>query len=251
MNVDIVFVIDASASMRPCFEQLKVHLGELLKPLGQSGLRVRLGLVAYQAGRRDDDTLLFTHWLLGGSIELLYKSPANGQSSGTDKLFTTDPARFMARLCQVEPKGDEDSLLALDVALDFPFGALSNTKRVVALFSDERFEDGVSGSNRVEKLPQLIDKIHARHVHLFCAIPEGEIAGQLAYADRSEVEFIQGGDGLANVNFAQLLGQMGKSISVSSLQATREPSWQPALFGQDQWVSSDETMPEHDNNHKQ
>jgi hypothetical protein len=246
MNIDIVFVIDASASMRPCFQQLKAHLAELLKPLTQVRAKVRLGLVAHSAGNLNG-SILYQHYLLGGGgIERVYSSSSN-QGSGDESLFTGDPSYFLKNLERISPVGDEDSLIALDIALDFPFGPLKDTKRVVALFSDERFEDGVSGSAPAEKVPQLIEKLHARHVHLFCAIPEGGMANQLAYADRSEVEFIPGGDGLASVNFAQLLGQMGKSISVSSLQAVSEPTWRRAIFGQDQWVGSDESMPEQDN----
>ena len=76
----------------------------------------------------------------------------------------------------------------------------------------------------------------ARHIQLFAAIPEGAAANQLAETDRSEIEFIDGGAGLKNVDFSRLLGQMGKSISGSSLQAVSEPSYRRALFGQDKWV---------------
>jgi uncharacterized protein involved in tellurium resistance len=54
--------------------------------------------------------------------------------------------------------------------------------------------------------------------------------------DRAEIEPVDGGDGLKAVDFKKLLAQMGKSISISSLQMGPEPSWQRALYGQDKWT---------------
>ena len=61
------------------------------------------------------------------------------------------------------------------------------------------------------------------------------MAASFASADMSELEQVDGGDGLSGVNFKLLLAQMGKSISSASLQASREPAYQRSLFGQDQW----------------
>ena len=247
-NIDIVFVVDASASMRPTFDQLKKHLGSMLGPISQSGAKVRLGLVAHCAGESESGgSVLVQHLGLDGYsvTDLLYRKSVN-DSNNEDKLFTQDARRFISSLNLVEPKGDEETLIALDCALDFPYGALSNTKRVVVLLSDERLEDGVSEGRYGEKIPELIEKIHARHINLFCVLPESDQANQLAYADRSEVEFIQGGDGMANVKFDLLLGQMGKSISASSLQASTEPAYKKALFGQEQWGESDSEMVDRD-----
>ena len=136
------------------------------------------------------------------------------------------------------PQGDEDMLVSLDIAADMPFGPLSNTKRVIALFSDEPFEGGINGNANNHRIPNLIEKIQQRHIQLFVAIPDSDAAQQLSTADRSEIELVDGGQGLAGVNFALLLSQMGKSISGSSLQATEEPLYTRALFGQDKWVST-------------
>lgn len=65
----------------------------------------------------------------------------------------------------------------------------------------------------------------------------------MASVDRAEVELVGGqGGGLAEVDFKQLFAQMGKSISGSSLQLSAEPSYQRALFGQDQWVAASGEM---------
>ncbi len=243
-NVDIVFVVDASASMMPTFEQLKVHLGKMLIPISQVGAKVRLGLVAHNAGMAEQSNeVVYQHIGLGGVsiVELLYQKSAN-DGDNADQLFTRDAKRFTDSLNLIVPNGDEETLIALDCALDFPFGSLSNTKRVVVLLTDEPLEDGVFKGQNGDKIHDLIDKIHARHINLFCVMPESEQANQLAYADRSEIEFIQGGDGLAHVKFDLLFGQMGKSISVASLQSTNEPPFKTGLYGQKEWTTSQSSM---------
>jgi hypothetical protein len=69
-------------------------------------------------------------------------------------------------------------------------------------------------------------------------MPYSDAAQQLSEANGSEIEDV-GGQGLTGVDFRTLLGQMGKSISVSSLQGALEEKYERALFGQDQWVSTD------------
>jgi hypothetical protein len=134
--------------------------------------------------------------------------------------------------------GDEDNLVALDIALDHPFGPVSTTKRVVALFSDEKLEAGAQRTAIKEFIPRIVEKLHARRIKLFCAMPYSDAAQQLSEANGSEIEDV-GGQGLTGVDFRTLLGQMGKSISVSSLQGALEEKYERALFGQDQWVSTD------------
>ena len=239
-NVDLVFVLDASASMAPCFEQVKKHLHDVIKPMQGHVSKVNFALIAAAASQHGGGVLHNMFSLLDGDlgmdlVTLMYKS-GSGQGDARDRIFTSDPDRLIRSLDRVETKGDEDMLLALDFALDLPFGPVATTKRVIALFSDEPFESGVTGSESNEKLPQLIDKIQARHVQLFAAIPDGPGASQLASVDRAELEIVGGqGGGLADVDFSTLFAQMGKSISGSSLQLTAEPTYQRALFGQDSW----------------
>lgn len=258
-NVDLVFVIDTSASMAPCFDRVRKHLHAVIKPLQGHVNRVNFALVAACASKNGSSTLHHVQSLaetdLGMDlIGLLYGGDqGSGQGSGRqlaagtaaarERLFTTDADRLLSRIGQLEPAGDEDMLLALDIALDLPFGPLETTKRVVALFSDEPFESGVDGDQSNRLLPELIAKIHARHVHLFLAVPDGPAATQLASVDRAEVEII--GDkqnGLADVDFGRLFAQMGQSISCASLQETAEPAYRRALFEQDKWVPSEGEM---------
>lgn len=240
-NVDLVLVVDSSQSMKNCFEQLRRHFASLTTPLQGHLSKVRFGLVALSAFKGTSGPSYRVGFVRGPWDGRLYAPEFTG--SGTrDDFFTDKPAEINAALSGVVPKGNEDMLLALDIAADLPFGSLSNTKRVIALFSDERFERGVSACENHHLIPALREKLMARHIQLFAAIPEGPAANELAETDRSEVDFINGGEGLKNVDFSQLLAQMGKSISGSMIQAVSEPTYQRAIFGQDKWVRGEDGL---------
>lgn len=239
LNVDLIFVIDASESMQPCFDALRTHLDKVIRPLQGYASKVRYGLVAQSAGSSRGGVIYDHQFLCGSGIEaikkLYQKSP--NDPDPRNEFFTEDAAKFSAVLSGLKPQGNEEMLVALDIAADFPFGPLSNTKRVIALFSDEPFEGGISKDGPNSKIAALSKKIMDRHIQLFVAIPDSPAVQELAMVDRSEIELIEGGDGLKGVDFKQLLEQMGKSISGSALQAVGEPSFQRALFGQDTWIS--------------
>ena len=231
-QVDLVLVIDISQSMRPCIEQLKNHLKELIKPMQGRVARVRFGLVGMSASAVDGSFTYNVHTLAGSSLEMLERLYGG---SNQNQFLTDNADRVIDVLDDLECVGDEDNAVALDIALDHPFGPVSNTKRVVALFSDERLEAGVQGHDIKSFIPRIVQKLHARRIKLFCAMPYSDAAQQLSEANGSEIEDVEG-QGLATVDFRQLLGQMGKSISASSLQGGGEEKYERALFGQDQWV---------------
>jgi hypothetical protein len=230
--VEVVLVIDTSQSMQPCIEQLKRHLRSLVSPVQKAGESVRFGLVGLGASRDDQQGLLFRLDTLPGGVESL-----GWLYGGTTQheFFTADESRIAARIDSLSVTGDEDNLLALDIALDHPFGPLRHTKRVVALFGDEKLEDGVRRNETVSFIPKLIEKLHARHIKLFAALPESPALWELSQASGSEIEVVAGGSGLATVDFRALLDQMGKSISSTSLANASEERFERALFGQDQW----------------
>ena len=238
-QVDLVLVLDASASMAPCFKALCAHLKAVLMPLQGHVATVNFGLLAQSVGKRGKSHVVRFSFLGGESdvLDELYRH-GPGEQIGRDHFFTTDAQRVVSRMEEVEVSGDEDMLIALDTAADFPFGPLATTKRVIALFSDEKFETGAFGRETAGQLPALMQKIQARHIQLFAAVPEGKIAEELSAVDRSEVEFVRGGDGLAAVDFGQLLRQMGKSISASVTQMGKEADYEKGLFGQAQWGRS-------------
>ena len=235
-NVDLVLVVDASDSMGPCFGQMRQHLTDLLAPLQQANFRVRFGLVAYAAGK-DRSGAVYDHTFVGGSGPELLQRLYSPQVRPED-YFVSDPGVIGRVLGALKPQGNEDTLLALDIAADFPFGLTENTRRVIALFSDEKLEDGIGGEAPMAKISELIEKLQQRRIQLFVSAPLSPGLEQLAAVDRAEIEPVDGGDGLKSVNFKKLLAQMGKSISMSSLQMGREPAWKKAIFGQDRWSTN-------------
>ncbi len=225
-TVELVFVLDASESMRPCFEGLANNLQQVVNPLQTLGLKVRLGFIAMRVGNTvDGGELIDTSGINCSSNALPFIA------SGDPGLFTEDNALFSSKMRALELGGDEHQLLALDCALDFPFGPMVNTRRVVAMFSDETIEDGFLGDSVVEKIPAIVTKIMARRIQFFAALPSSPALEALGSADCAQIEPVQGGEGLASVNFSKLLGQMAKSISCASLQAGPE-NYQKGLFGQ-------------------
>ena len=231
-NVDFVLLVDSSESMRPCFAQLREHLKDLLYPLQQANFKVRFGLVAYAAGR-DRNGPVYDHTFVGGSGPEMVQKLYSPQVSPND-FFTGDPEVVTRVLGGLEAQGNEDTLLALDMAADFPFGPPESTRRVIAVFTDEPLEAGVSELLPLAKIPELIQKLTSRRIQLFASAPFSGALEQLGSLDRAEIEAVEGGDGLKSVDFKKLLAQMGKSISVSSLQIGTEPAWKKAIFGQDQ-----------------
>lgn len=228
-NVDLVFVIDASESMRPCFDGLAKNIDQVIRPLQGFNFNVRLGLVAMNVGIADGGGQLVSTVTLAGGLDSIYSTQS--------ELFTRDGSAFAAKLRSIEMEGDENHLLALDFALDFPFGPVSSTRRVVAMFSDEEIEDGSVTKEQMAMIPKLIEKAMARRVMLFAAMPFSPGLEALGSLDGAQIEPVSGGDGLASVNFAKLMAQMARSISVSSAQGL-EASYTRALFGQDGWAAA-------------
>lgn len=241
-NVDLVLVIDTSASMRPCIDGLRTHLRDLLKPMQGYVANVRFGLVGLSASMSNGEILYVPATLAGGreSIEHLYATP------NQYKFFTEDPDEIIKRLDELTISGDEDNLVALDLAMDHPFGPSDTHKRVIALFSDEKLENGVQRSGLLGTISQVVEKLHARRIKLFCAMHYSDAAQQLAEANGSEIEDIGDAAGLASVDFKMLLTQMGKSISVSSLQGSSMEEFTPALYGQNTWAPSSDAWKEAD-----
>lgn len=240
INIDMMFVIDTSASMTPCLDALRKHLNELIQPAQGYVSNMRFGFVAMSVSSsftKDTYSLNFLSSKGQSALNSLYTKNANDTISHNE-FFTDDTHQFTSALGSLRTSGNEDMLVALDIATDMPYGPLSNTKRVIALFSDEPFEGGIEGKANNQRIPEIIEKLQQRHIQLFVAIPDSDAVQQLSAADRSEIELVDGGNGLAGVNFKLLLSQMGKSISGTSLQVVSEPTYNRALFGQDKWTST-------------
>jgi len=229
-KVELVLAIDSSASMAPCFQGLIDHLDKLVNPLQADHFDLRLGLMALSASKNEGQCLYPMESLAGPNMDTL---DALYRQRKTSELFTGDRRRLISTLKSVRLQGDEDLLMLLDCAADFPFSPSAQTRRVIALFSDEPIEGGLLDGSGLRRIPDLCNKLMMRRIKLFAALPESEAAHQLAATDQSELECVEGGEGLAGVDFVKLLRAMAKSISVNSLQSgPLEDRYTPGLFGQ-------------------
>jgi hypothetical protein len=234
---DIVFCIDASDSMTPCIAAVKENLKQLIDVFEDDQKRVwdlRLDFIAHAFGNgkfhcysaRQDVTLL----------EDIY----HNDNPATQRCFTTSPDKFKNALARVRTLGDEVTLAALDIALDFPWRPAESCHRVVVLLTDEPIETGEAVKLQRELVSKVVEKIHDKRIKLFIYAPESEILYKLSMANGCEYEVLADAhDGMRNVDFEKLMEVVGKSvfISQSTLPGSNEP--QP-LFGQETWSVTDD-----------
>ena len=103
-KVDIVFVVDASDSMSPCFQKLRDNLRRFVAPLNQASFEIRFGLLAYNAGA-DGRNAIYEHTFIGGNDPSLVKGLYSPQTA-VDHYFTRDPAVFLRALDSIRTQGD-------------------------------------------------------------------------------------------------------------------------------------------------
>jgi hypothetical protein len=234
-NVDIVFAIDISESMRPCIDGLSKNLDKIILPFQGYGFNLRFGLLGYSVGKGPKGefvTMAIT--LSEGGLFTIYKPQQK-----TEDLFTDNPKLFSEKIKSLSQhlQGDENHLFALDTAFDFPFGPVGDTRRVVCLFSDEKIEDGFLFEwDPKVMVSKLCKKAMARRIMLYMALPESPLLDDISAIPNCHIETVKGGDGLSSLDFSKLLGQMGKSISITSLQG-QEGEYEKGLHGQKDWGS--------------
>jgi len=233
---DVVFCLDASASMRPCIDGVRTHLTDFitgLKSNPQVTWDLRIDFVAHSASETQQGFAVFQRSLYNPLlIEALYSD-----RSQSARFFTTDAEEFRRGLNELPVKGNEASLVALDSALDFPWRDARQCHRVVIFMTDEKFETGVFCDGQKAKLAELQQKIQQLRIMLYIVAPDSPAYNELAAVDRSEYEVVGGqGRGLADVDFKQVLNYIGKSVSVSTLQAVATEPPTRGLFGQRDWT---------------
>ena len=239
-QADLILVIDASQSMGPCFAKLKDKLGDLLAPLWQADFDARIGILGYASGR-NGSTPVHDLTFVGGTgtpmVRELYSAQPEPQH-----FFTRETSVAGKVISGLTARGNEDTLLALDIALDFPFRPLSDCRRLIAVFTDEKLEDSVSGREPCKKIADIMAKVDSRHVSLFIMAPASPALEKMCVEALTSAvtahPIDKGGDGLNGVNFGDILGMLGKTLTVGSLQSEGEAPWKRAIFGQDQWNDS-------------
>ncbi len=259
-RADVVFVIDASDSMKPCFEQLKASIKSFVTPFQQQGFEsLRLGLLAYRTGA-DHGQWVNRHSFICGDAPELMKDFYSDDDNVLKKFFTRsgngfiDTPAFCDCLDRIECYADENTPLALDVAADFPFAPLCFARRSIILFTDEKLEDGVLKEKAIQNntsdgdtgafstIDQVMNKIQERHISLYIFAPESPVLEEISQFDRVVAQCVKDSqdrvdnesswDGL---NFNKILEGIGKEISSSVIQKVSEPDYTPAIYGQNTW----------------
>ena len=254
-RADVVFVVDASDSMKPCFEQLKRGIKKFVKPFSQAGYEsLRLGLLAYNAGASNGKWVYRHAFLKDDAPERMQELYSDKDSDDPVKaaFFTksedgnVDTQAFCAALDRIECCADENTPLALDCAADFPFEPLCTTRRVIVLFTDEKLEDGVLKKEALGDdcclIDKVMNKVMTRHITLYYFGPECEGTGVIGEFPRVSVSSVkdyksrtENEDVWSEIDFEKVLEGIGKSVTTSVLQIVDEDELEKAVYGQDQW----------------
>lgn len=157
-------------------------------------------------------------------------------SNNGQDLFTTDIPAFQNALSQVDVSGNESSVVALDIAIDFPWRDQRTCRRIIILFTDEPVAGGNRAQQSFDLCDELIDKMMEQGILLFMVTPECETFETLSQVDKSIWDPFTDSDSFQNIPFRELLLDMAKSITKSKLQVVPEniPD-RRARFGQDNW----------------
>ena len=237
-KVDIVFCLDTSDSMKPCIDAVRDNIGRLIRQLRQANFEWRLDYVAHNVCGYDNGSSVYTHnSLYGDPLDIFYHD-------SSPRFFTTDEEEFKRGLASLECEGDENMLLALDIAMDAPFGPVNETQRVIVLISDEAFETNEPSELEAarDKVDDIKQKLMDRHITLLAVMPvrEGGIAESLSEVDRSDFMPVEENDlGLRKVNMVDLFSQLGRTISTFTAQSNGRENYRRALFGQDRFGRAD------------
>ena len=158
---------------------------------------------------------------------------------GQRSFWSSAPEDFEAALEDVVPSGDEDNIIALDMALDLPWRQDEACHRLVVLLTDEPPETGYEPKDRAAKVPQLIEKLNALRVKLLVVSPYSDIYAEIQAADGADYIQLEDDEvdgGLSGFDFNMLFDVITKSVSVGTLQGDFK-SVDRGLFNQDKWIS--------------
>ena len=182
---DIVFCIDASGSMKPCIDGVRDNIEKLLEGLEsdvQTTWDVRYDFLAFH------DSKDGVHWYRSVALPTIPLIEAIYKGKDNSSIFTKSLAAFKNGLREITVEGEEQQLLALDIAMDYPWRPSDGCHRVVVLLTDESVETGVDVEEQKKKIDELISKAQDKRIKLFIVAPESEGFYKLSAADRCEYD---------------------------------------------------------------
>lgn len=247
---DIVFCMDASGSMDSAFEGVRNNVEKLVETLNTSGMQkswdVRFDFLAYSNTGSGHAMRLMNIEKKGEALlESLYRGEkaTELQASSSSTFFTRDLKKFNQELNNVKCEGDESTLLALDIAADFPFRDASSCHRVVVLLTDEPVADGPLANETTKRLMDLAKKYQDKKIMLFMVTPDCPIFDTLSQIDRCEWTVDESG-GLKKLDFSKLMESIGKSVSISQSNGSAASNTPLPLFCESKW-SGEEPYGDH------
>jgi len=227
---DIVFCIDVSGSMAPCLEGVCEHVGKLVDGLasnGQTNWDVRFDFLVFSD---KETTHHYYRSVFQDAVEIIRNLYHTDNKQG---FFTRDVGEFGQALGSVKTFSRQQHPIALDIAADFPWRPSDSCHRVVILLSDGHPDRRDLFTQ--EKLDALANKIQRRRIKLFMVGPEAPFYYTLASIDRSEYEPCpRGGLTPRAIDFKELLGNIGKSVSTSQYVDNGDTTPEP-IYGQQSW----------------
>lgn len=200
-QVDIVFCVDCTESMAPCFEGLVKNLHHFVTGL-QSANEVdfRLRVIEYRDLNEGEQTVA--------------------------KDFTADADEFRRQLDALVPAGGgdipESTLDAIYVALSSPWR--SPCHKAVLVFTDApshpRLHETIVPAGVNPDIETVINLLEAKRVWLYLVAVEDPLYQRLHDREKTFLQLYPEDDarfeGLRNVDFAKVLEFFGKSISQTS-----------------------------------
>ena len=187
-KADIIFIIDSSGSMRPCYDGVKKHIQGFVEEL-----------------------------TIGPNIPLDYRLGilSAGILSFQKKDFLDSVKEFRKAIGRMNADGgNEFTLPALDFAMDYKFRERAH--KVLILFSDEPVLGGAEVKFQLSKLDLLIEKGIDCHAKFFVFAPDcphlKRIANEVPGSSFTDIH--RHGDFYTS-DFSRILRQIGKTVSSS------------------------------------
>ena len=244
-TADIVFCMDASGSMNNAFDGVRDHVKKLVETLNTTGLQrtwdVRFDFLAYSnTGTGSGMRLMNVEKKGVDLVKALYEGEdaLELQNESSPSFFTRDLKKFTRALNEVRCEGDETTLLALDIAADFPFREASSCHRVVVLLTDEPVADGPLADETTSKLMDLAKKYQDKKIMLFMVTPDCPTFDTLSQIDKCEWT-VDESNGLKQIDFSKLMESIGKSVSISQMGGSAASNTPMPLFCENKWTSFD------------